>query len=282
MCILFIYRFPDAGPECYKFIVATNRDENLTRPSKEAHIWDKHSDCLGGMDMEPGKEGGTWLALSTKGKAGITLNLTNEPRNSDLLPKGRGSLITDYITSDESASSYLNNLHKINQSSQLYNPYNLILLDLINTNVYYLCSSIKSVGPLLCKDNILAFGNSDIEHPFKKVEEGKKIFANIIKTASVKHQDSLIESLIQFLKSKESFLPDAELQRRLPTVFKELSSIFVSCPDYGTRTHSILLIDGKNRLTFVEETRMLDLSWKRQDFNTILTNDSFNFVKKIS
>jgi len=38
--------------------------------------------------MEPGKEGGTWLALSVKGKAAIILNLNGESL-MDLPRKGR-------------------------------------------------------------------------------------------------------------------------------------------------------------------------------------------------
>lgn len=66
------------------------------------------------------------------------------------------------------------------------------------------------------------------------------------------------------------YLPDSELQKRCPTKYKELSSIFVSADGYCTRTHSILLVNGNNELTFVEETLMPDLTWKRQIFNNKL------------
>lgn len=55
-------------------------------------------------------------------------------------------------------------------------------------------------------------------------------------------------------------------------MFVELSSIFVSVADYGTRTHTILMVNGLNQMTFVEETLMPDFSWKRQLFNSTLTN----------
>lgn len=67
------------------------------------------------------------------------------------------------------------------------------------------------------------------------------------------------------------YLPDSELQKRCPTRYEDLSSIFVSAgKTYGTRTHSILLVDGSNRITFVEETLMPDLTWKRQQFENNL------------
>lgn len=79
--------------------------------------------------MEPGREGGTWLALNFKtGRAGVILNLTGAERASNA--KGRGSLITNYLDSKDTTLSYANNLHNINQEFQLYNPYNLVMVDL--------------------------------------------------------------------------------------------------------------------------------------------------------
>lgn len=80
--------------------------------------------------MEPGKEGGTWLAASKNAKAGILLNIHRDPVQTNALGKGRGSLITDYLHSNESTMDFLNNLHKINQEQQLYNPYTLVVAEL--------------------------------------------------------------------------------------------------------------------------------------------------------
>ncbi|XP_033333811.2 transport and golgi organization 2 [Megalopta genalis] len=269
MCILFIYRNPDSNPESYRLIVASNRDEHFKRPTLVAQYWKNHPECLGGVDMEPGKEGGTWLALSLKGKAGVVLNLPGEESAFATPKKGRGSLVPDFITSNDSAVSYLNKLHRENKSSQPYNPYNLILINLYNANVNCLSSSTKSIGPSTTQDAISGFSNSDFDIPFKKVEEGKEKFKSIVMNATVSEQADLIEKLLTFLKSKERYLPDPVLQRR-SAKYEELSSIFISGIEYCTRTHSILLIKGNNEITFVEETLMPDLTWKRQTFSNNL------------
>ncbi|KAG7203735.1 hypothetical protein KM043_013763 [Ampulex compressa] len=273
MCILFIHRDPGADSNSYRLILASNRDEILRRPALAAHFWEKYSGCLGGTDMEPGKEGGTWLAMSIKGKAGVILNLVDKSGNPVPPKKGRGSLITNYIASDDSAEVYLNQLHEENQNGQPYNPYNLVLVNLHNANVHYLSSCEKSTGPLTYENDVLAFGNSGTECPYRKVEKGKEKFNNIIKGAKVSEQDNLIEELLKFLKSKERYLPDPELERRCPTMFNELSSIFVSATDYGTRTHSILLVNGDNKATFLEETLKPDFTWKRQLFDINLVQE---------
>ena len=83
--------------------------------------------------MEPGLEGGTWLALSMKGKAGVVLNLVEENQINSL-KKSRGPLITNFVTSNDSMETYLNRLHKENIDGQPYNPYCLVLLDLKYVN----------------------------------------------------------------------------------------------------------------------------------------------------
>lgn len=268
MCILFIYRNPDADIRSYRLIIASNRDEAYKRPASSAHYWEKHPECLGGTDMEPGKEGGTWLALSIKGKAAVILNLnegvTNSPR------KGRGHLISNFITSDDSIESYLSKLHKENVNGQPYNPYCLVLLNLNNADIHYLSSCTKSTGPEICNSDVIGIGNSGLNHPYKKVEAGKEEFKHIVQNVDTSKQDDLIEKLIHFLKSRKRYLPDDELQKRCPIRYENLSSIFVSGKEYGTRTHSILLIDGSNHVTFVEETLMPDLTWKRQQFQNEL------------
>lgn len=48
MCILFIYRNPDADSESYRLILVSNRDEDIKRPALPAHYWENHPLCLGG------------------------------------------------------------------------------------------------------------------------------------------------------------------------------------------------------------------------------------------
>ena len=49
MCILFIYRNPEASVDSYRLIIAANRDEFFVRPAKPAHYWEKYPHCLGGI-----------------------------------------------------------------------------------------------------------------------------------------------------------------------------------------------------------------------------------------
>jgi len=221
--------------------------------------------------MEPGREGGTWLALNNKtGRVGVILNLNGVPKSSQ--GKGRGFLVRDFLTSTKSIKNHANDLHKYNQDTQAYNPYNVVMLDLRSSDVYYLSSELEYSGPKVLKDNILGFGNSGMEKPYQKVLAGKDRFKNLVDNASISQQEQLIEDLIQLLKQEERHLPDDELKHRSPEAFNELSSIFVrhEKAKYGTRTHTIILVDDSYHVTFVEETMAEGGEWKRQIFTSHL------------
>lgn len=90
MCVIFFYVNSNPGPNGYKLILASNRDEFYARETKQAGKWLDAEYCYGGIDLEPGREGGTWLAISGKDgifKIGALLNLTGEPKPKNAVGK---------------------------------------------------------------------------------------------------------------------------------------------------------------------------------------------------
>ncbi|KAF7992452.1 hypothetical protein HCN44_001777 [Aphidius gifuensis] len=277
MCILFIYRNPNADSSSYRLIIATNRDEYYNRPTKSAHFWDNHANCLGGTDEEPGRQGGTWLGLSKNNKKlGILLNLKeSQPEDSTNSPatskKGRGFIVNNFITSSKSATNYLNELYDDHKTKQSYNSFTLVTVNFSNIDVNYFSNSIKTQGPEKCDDVIIGFGNSVYNRPYKKVTNGKEIFKSIVNNAKVHEEDQLIEKLFQFLQLKEQHLPDEELESTHPNEFERLSSIFINGNEnYGTRTHTLIFLDTNNHLTFIENTKENEI-WSQQRFDMLLS-----------
>lgn len=83
MCVIFFYVNSNPNKDGYKLILASNRDEFYVRDTKQAGKWLNAEHVYGGIDLEPGREGGTWLAISGKDdvfKVGALLNLTGEPK----------------------------------------------------------------------------------------------------------------------------------------------------------------------------------------------------------
>lgn len=94
-----------------------------------------------GQDLEEGRAGGTWLAISAKGgvtKFGALLNITGEIAHKDA--RGRGSLVSEYVTGNHTNEDYCHNL--VN-TSELYNSFNLITIeitcDVKQLSVFELC-----------------------------------------------------------------------------------------------------------------------------------------------
>lgn len=134
MCIIFFIVNENAKDDEYKLILASNRDEFYARPALPAGRWSEDEGCIGGRDMEPGREGGTWLAISTKNntfKFGALLNITGETKVDNVLP--RGDIVSNYIKSSISNAQYCQNFV---ESDKKFNFFNLITIEIRYTSQY--------------------------------------------------------------------------------------------------------------------------------------------------
>jgi len=81
--------------------------------------------CNKGRDLEPGKEGGSWLALSTQGRIAVLLNVKGENIQDPSHNTGRGFIVADFVTNKqhETNEEYL---EKLSKNGHKYNPFNFI------------------------------------------------------------------------------------------------------------------------------------------------------------
>lgn len=272
MCILFIYLNNNGEiiPGEFRLILASNRDEYYTRPAKQAGPWDECPNVFGGRDMEPGREGGTWLAIGDQQdtiKCGALLNVTGE--NKPNITSGRGPIVANYLNSSSSSKEYAQQL----LAKDLYGAYNFVSIELAkNGGASVLHTS--NAPPRIDECDLgcaLGFGNSPLESPLEKVKHGRKRFADIVdKHLKMTAKKDLVVDLLGLLSSDEKYLPDKELSRRAPTCAEKLASINVYFPEsgYGSRTRTIILVDHNNQMEFIEETMASadpDGDWKRTE-----------------
>lgn len=128
MCIIFFIVNENATDGQYKLILAANRDEFFARPALKAAPWIEDSSVIGGRDMEPGREGGTWLAISTKDnvfKFGALFNITGEPKDIGALP--RGHIVVDYVVGSKSNTDFC---QKMIDSNLLFNSFGLVSIEI--------------------------------------------------------------------------------------------------------------------------------------------------------
>ncbi|KAF2209493.1 hypothetical protein CERZMDRAFT_122070 [Cercospora zeae-maydis SCOH1-5] len=99
MCISVL---STSHPE-YPFVLISNRDEYINRPTVVAEWWDPpHQHVLGGRDTQR-KERGTWLGITKQGRIAILTNFREEgvEVNKD---KSRGAITNSYLCIDPSST----------------------------------------------------------------------------------------------------------------------------------------------------------------------------------
>ncbi|CAH2295607.1 Hypothetical predicted protein [Pelobates cultripes] len=224
MCIIFFKFDPrPVSKNAYRLILAANRDEFYHRPAKPADFWGGNNEILSGLDMETGKEGGTWLGISKRGKLAALTNYLQT--KIDIHAKGRGTLVSSFLTSDLDSFSYLK---KISAEGHLYNPFNLVAADFNNTRGDVICyyGSKGEQEPVRLKPGVYGLSCSLLDTPWKKLQHGKSLFADIIKKSQDIAREDLVQELIkvmnnedpyqtQLLKNKERNLFDQSLMATL-------------------------------------------------------------------
>uniref|UniRef100_A0AAG5CPE0 Transport and golgi organization 2 n=1 Tax=Anopheles atroparvus TaxID=41427 RepID=A0AAG5CPE0_ANOAO len=273
MCILFVYVDDRCGPAGrYRLILASNRDEFYARPALPASPWAENARIIGGRDMEPGREGGTWLAIGNhpegRIKLGALLNVTGETKAN--VTNGRGPIVANFLTGELPNRMYSEQL--LEQDN--FGAFNLVSVELDTQQATIGDGAADQAGSLKpvvlhtsnaphsiaeCKvGEALAFGNSTMEKPLQKVCRGRERFAEIVAKRNVQFEDkdAFVDDLMELLKSDVRHFPDPELSRRAGQHAEYLSSINVRMPNgtYGSRTRTVILIDYQNQMEFIEET----------------------------
>nr|XP_060468913.1 transport and Golgi organization protein 2 homolog isoform X5 [Panthera onca] len=261
-----------AAPSPHRLILAANRDEFYHRPSKLADFWGNNNEVLSGLDMEEGKEGGTWLGISTRGKLAALTNYLQPRQDRDA--RGRGELVTHFLTTDMDSLSYLK---KVSAEGHLYNGFNLIAADLSTEKGDVVCYYgnrgepepvvLAPGGSIPCSFFQLRDGgtyglsNALLETPWRKLCFGKQLFLEAVERSQELPKDALIAQLLHVLNNDEAQLPDPAIEDQgreyVQPFLSKYAAVCVRCPGYGTRTNTVILVDADGHVTFTERS-MLD------------------------
>uniref|UniRef100_A0A4W5QIZ4 Transport and golgi organization 2 homolog (Drosophila) n=1 Tax=Hucho hucho TaxID=62062 RepID=A0A4W5QIZ4_9TELE len=269
MCIIFFKFDPrPASKNAFRLILAANRDEFYNRPTKAADFWVSNSKILSGLDLEEGKEGGSWLGINKRGKLAALTNYLEGRPNPDA--QGRGFLVSNFLT-DQSQDSY-SYLKRVSSERHLYNGFNLLTAEFKakeDTMCYY--GNRGNTEPIhLNPAGIYGLSNSLLETPWRKLQHGKRLFTSVVNQPLT--CDSLVQDLLNVLNNEELNTPDPAQESQgegySSPMLRVLSSVCVRSPHYGTRTNTIILIDSSGNVTFTERTMLnCDISqWSTSSF----------------
>ena len=242
MCILFI-----ALKQHPKFpvIICANRDEFHQRPTQNLHLW-PDSEILAGKDLQAG---GTWLGL-TQSEHFSALTNFRQPHLIDNTKTSRGDLVLKALAPENIASNHQDIRSHLTQNSQNYNGFNLIYGSL---DKLYGFDSVNQEEHLM-EDGVFSVCNGAIADSWPKMKRGQQKLKDLVtdkKHESQLDMDLLLDLMTDTTQASTDTLPKTGLPLEREAL---LSSIFITSPDYGTRSTIIITKDINNNIDITERT----------------------------
>lgn len=218
----------------FPVVLAANRDEFFERPAHPLDWWQPaghEAPVLGGRDLSAG---GTWFALSRRGRLGLLTNIRNPGSQRPDAPS-RGQIVPDWLGTDQP-------LERASTAWQQagHNGFNLIAADLRQDQWAWVSSHTAAPQPMTAGWHGLS--NASLDTPWPKVlrlrDAIRHQLANRRDLASLVM--GLFDALIDPTRACDEHLPATGVPLELE---RALSAVFIRTPDgrYGTRCSTVLV-----------------------------------------
>ena len=262
MCIIVFKTFSDPNAK-YKLVVAANRDEYYSRPSKEASFVDENLVC--GLDMQTGVEGGTWLGMSRTGKVGFLTNILVKQQSPEKTARGR--IVRDYLECGYNHEEYIEK-YLVGKNHRMFNFVGMNLHDNGRYFASYYGKSEKDKCTPMSSDSVHVVACTALNNKWKKKQRVRELFENsLVIEKSPRETSHVIFSKV--ISDSTNLHPDEGVLAQAPSDFTEsflcrYSSVCINeIKHYGTRTQTVILVDQNNKVYFSERNRDTHLSkWK--------------------
>lgn len=214
----------------YRLVVAANRDEDLSRPTRASRFWEEIPGVLAGKDL---LSGGTWMAVSTRGRFAAVTNFREDlVRRSDA--PSRGVLVLDFVRGGTPPADYASAI-----SVDRYAGFGLFVGDASDLSyVSNRLDGVKSLSP-----GVYGLSNSLLDDPWPKVIKAKRELDEILRGTK---SDKLASALLSMLSDRSAPPEDDGALDRTP--------MFIKGDSYGTRSSTVLLVRDDGETIFAERT----------------------------
>ncbi len=232
MCILF---FAIKQHPKYPVIICANRDEFHQRPTQSMHWWPENetqNTILAGKDLQAG---GTWLGLNKQGRFSSLTNF-RQPHLLDKNKQSRGYLVLQSL-----AQSDAQTLTQLQKSADNYNGFNLVFGQLNKL----MCFDSVSQKQQPLTQGFHSLCNGALDDIWPKMALGQAHLADTIKDQPL-DLDKLFTLMTNSEQAKTEHLPKTGLPLNREQL---LSAIFITSPDYGTRTTNIIIQDNQGNIS---------------------------------
>lgn len=216
-------------------LIAANRDEFHSRPTREAGWWSDQPDIIAGRDLQAG---GTWLGVHRQGRFAIVTNFRGAERRKSNL-RSRGHLVTGFLQSNRPPLEYLGSI-----KTEDYAGFNLLVGD--GAQLAYL--SNRGGGLRELEPGIYGLSNATLDDAWEKVERSKTRLGMLFDQGLVNETH-----VLRLLDDRKKGPVDEVRSDRLPFAIEHaLTAPFIVTPDYGTRCSTVVRADGEGRWRFLE------------------------------
>jgi len=223
----------------YPLILAANRDEFYDRPTAAADFWEDRPDILGGRDL---KDGGTWLGVTRRGRWAALTNY-RDPQAIRPGAPSRGWLVRNFLTGGAPPAEYV---ERLAPRAQEYNPFNLLAGD---AESLHILSSRGLEGPVPA--GIHGLSNALLDTPWPKIRRGREAFRLLLEQGPEPDVEALFQLLVDTERAPDGELPETGMGLDWERI---LSPLFITSPVYGTRSSTLLMMDRRGRVTFLERS----------------------------
>jgi uncharacterized protein with NRDE domain len=199
----------------FPLVIAANRDELYDRPAAAAAPWAEDPRVIGGRDL---RAGGSWLAISQNSRFAAVTNIRGPQRNGP----SRGILVSHFVLSDIDALAFANDIDR-----HAYAGFHLILGD--GTTVAHVTNANDAPPSIVAPGSIFAVSNGQPGEDWPKVELAREAMQNALSDP---------ETLLDFLTTRRGGPLEQE--------------VFVVSPTYGTRSSTVITVDKRGAVTFIE------------------------------
>jgi len=221
-------------------LLLSNRDEFYNRATEPLHWWNDPSTTSQVLAGRDGQATGTWLGISRSGRlAGLTNYRSSVPMRTDVA--SRGELVTNFLTDDSDALTYL---QRLAARCSDYNPFNLLVFD--GTTLLGLESRNGII--IAMEPGIGAVSNANFYTPWPKLTRLTKAFAARLHEG-VDDSAQLLSLLYDRTLAEDDELPKTGVSLALE---KALSATFIVTPNYGTRACSVVKLHTDHAEFFEE------------------------------
>ncbi|MBO6794420.1 MAG: NRDE family protein [Balneolaceae bacterium] len=237
MCLItFAYK---VHPE-YRLILASNRDEFYSRPTRKAQHWFQEGfpNLIAGKDLEAG---GTWMGVTENARWAALTNY-RDPKWQVLDPPSRGQIVLNYLKKSGSSIEFIKEL---DLDASHYAGFNVLIAD---SKELYHYSNYNQIATLI-KPGIHGVSNALLDTPWPKLDKAKSDLEQVISRKGPIKKEEIFDILANPTQASDNDLPETGIPYEWE---KAVSSIFIKTETYGTRCSTVLLIKNNGEVELTE------------------------------